>query len=87
MADGAGGLSGLGPGKGKKEGARSPLRLLARTQASPARATAKDVRSAAARRQQWRSGGVREMPRENEMGRLGLGFIDGEEAVWEGEPT
>nr|AAM94543.1 hypothetical protein [Oryza sativa Japonica Group]ABB47921.1 hypothetical protein LOC_Os10g38680 [Oryza sativa Japonica Group] len=47
----------------------------------------RDVRSAAARRQQWRGGGGREMPRENEMGRLGLGFIDGEEAVWEGELT
>ena len=27
------------------------------------------------------------MPRENEIGRLGPGFIDGKEAVWEGEPT
>nr|ABF95758.1 retrotransposon protein, putative, Ty3-gypsy subclass [Oryza sativa Japonica Group] len=34
-------LSGLGPGKGKKKGGRSPLRLLAHTPASPARATAK----------------------------------------------
>nr|BAC10395.1 hypothetical protein [Oryza sativa Japonica Group] len=47
----------------------------------------REARSAAARRQQRRGGGGREMPRENEIGRLGLGFIDGKEAVWEGEPT
>nr|BAD72183.1 Epstein-Barr virus EBNA-1-like protein [Oryza sativa Japonica Group] len=44
-------FSGLGPGKGKKKGGRSPLRLLALTPASPARVTAKGG-SAAARRQQ-----------------------------------
>jgi hypothetical protein len=58
-------FSGLGPGKGKKKGGRSPLRLLAHTPASPARATAKggevgSFKAATKARRRWKRDAERE---------------------------
>jgi hypothetical protein len=80
MADGAGrDRSGLGPGKRKDEGARSPRQLLARTPASPAHAVAEGGEDGGSK-------AARVARTERERG-SGLAFISGEEAVWEGEPT